>query len=213
MLPIIMIWYIRNFQIICDRFRLPIFNNSNLIIVILLVRGIAVVCLKIIVLIVNVWSISIVTFNFNLVFFVHICYLSYDRSIYTCNESYTMRFILLVLLILFHFPTRSRTWCWWFLWRDLYPTAIALLIAFFNKNVLEFYGCALTVGGYSCRGIPSETMVLSHFKTKVWILALGRGTFTTCPYISVFSKTDATSPLTISPLSIQKRDCSAIKLW
>ena len=176
MLPIIMIWYIRNFQIICDRFKLPIFNNSTLIIVILFVRGIAVVWLKIIVLLVNVWSISIVAFIFNLVFFVHICYLSYDRSIYTYNESYTMRFILLLLLISFHFPTRSRTWCWWFLWRDLYPTVIALLIAVFKKNFLEFYGCKLTVGGYSCRGIPSVTMVLSHFKTKVWILALGRVT-------------------------------------
>ena len=51
-----------------------------------------------------------------------------------------------------------------------------------------------------------------HFKKKVLIPSLGRVTLTTFPYISLYSKIDATSPLTISLLSIQKRDYFGIKL-
>ena len=51
-----------------------------------------------------------------------------------------------------------------------------------------------------------------HFKTNVFIPELGKGIFTTFTYISVFSKMDATSPLTIPLLYIQKIYFSAIKL-
>ena len=79
---IIMIWYTINFQIICDSFLLPIFNNSIFLIVILVIRGIVVVWLNNIVLLVNVWSVITVTSILNLVLFIHIYSWSYGRSIY-----------------------------------------------------------------------------------------------------------------------------------
>ena len=70
----------------------------------------------------------------------------------------------------------------------------------------------LTVVVYYFRGIPPGTLVMYHFKTNVFIPELGKGIFTTFTYISVFSKMDATSPLTITLLYIQKIYFSAIKL-
>ena len=70
----------------------------------------------------------------------------------------------------------------------------------------------LTVVVYYFRGIPPGTLVMYHFKTNVFIPELGKGIFTTFTYISVFSKMDATSPLTIPLLYIQKIYFSAIKL-
>ena len=68
-----------------------------------------------------------------------------------------------------------------------------------NKNVLEFDRVLLIVRGYYYRVVTSGTLVISHPKKKAWILALGRGTLETFQYISLFSKIDATSPLTIAP--------------
>ena len=95
----------------------------------------------------------------------------------------------------------------------VYPIVISLLVAVCNKNLLEFRGGVLTVWLYSCICIPPGTLVMSHFKKNVWIPALGRSPLTTWPYISVFSKMDATSPLTFPPWSSKKRDCPAIKLY
>ena len=124
-------------------------------------------------------------------------------------------------------PGASSCWCYWFCVlrrleveldvddcceENVYSTVIALLIDVCNKNLLEFDEGVLTVVWYYFVGIPSITQVMYHFKTKVRIIELGRWTLATCPYISVFSKTDATSPLTLSPRSIQKRGFSAIKI-
>ena len=92
----------------------------------------------------------------------------------------------------------------------MYLTVITLLIAVCNKNLLAFGGGMLTLGGFYFRGIPSVTMVMSHFKTKAWIPELGQGTLKKFPNICIFSKTDATSLYT---RSIQKRDFSDIKLF
>ena len=99
--------------------------------------------------------------------------------------------------------------CGW----NVYPTVIAWLVSVCNKNLLSFYRGILTLGIYSCRCIPSETMAMYHFKKTLWITALGQGTLTTCPYISMFSKPDATYALTLSPWYIQNRAFSEIKLF
>ena len=96
--------------------------------------------------------------------------------------------------------------------KDLYPTVISWLIYVCNENLLVFDGGMLTVEGYSWRSISSGTLVMSHFKNKVWMPELERGTLKNFPYTSVCSKMDATSPLTISPLSSQKIYFSDIKL-
>ena len=113
---IIMIWYIRKLNIICDRFPLPILNNYILLIVILFIRGIVVVWLKIIVLLINILSIITATSILTLVFFTQIYYCSSGRSMYTQKERHTRNFLLLVLAILCPSPARSRTWRWRFLW-------------------------------------------------------------------------------------------------
>ena len=53
---------------------------------------------------------------------------------------------------------------------------------------------------------------MSPFKTKLWIPELGQGTLKTGPYISVFSKMYATSPLTLFPWSNQNIYFYAIKI-
>ena len=178
--PIIMIWYIRNLQIICDRFPFPIFNNYILLVDILFIRDIVVVWLKSNFLFINFWSIISVTSIVTLILFIHIYYLSSGRYTYNLNERQTRGFILLVLPIFCPSTTWSRTWRWWLLWGKIYPTVIAWLIYVCKKNLLAFVVGMLTLGGYSCRGIPSGTLVMYHLKTNVWIPELGKVTFKTC---------------------------------
>ena len=63
---IIMIRYISNLHIICDRLPLSIFNKSILIIVIMFFGCIVFLWLKIIVLLINFWSIITITSIFNI---------------------------------------------------------------------------------------------------------------------------------------------------
>ena len=101
---IIMIFCIRNFHIIYDRFPLPIFNNSILLVNILFIRGIYFVWLKSIVLLINIGS--IISDTSILTFFLHPHPFLFFWQVY---ERHTRSFILLVLLISFSFSTRSRT--------------------------------------------------------------------------------------------------------
>ena len=96
---------------------------------------------------------------------------------------------------------------------NLYPTVISVLIDICNKNLFAFDGCMLTVGRYSWRGIMSGTLIMFHFKRKAWIPYLWQGILTTCPYIFIFSKTDATLPPTLYPWYSQKIYCSAIQIY
>ena len=113
-------------------------------------------------------SITTITSIFTIVYSIHIYSCSFDRSMYSCNESNTRSFILLVLEILCPLPTRSRTWNWWLMWDFLIPTVIAWLIAVCNKNLWVFDGSMLTVGGYYCRGIPKGNLVMYHLKKDVY---------------------------------------------
>ena len=97
MRPIIMICYIRNVHIICDRFQFPTFNKSILIIVILFIRGIVSVFLRIIFRIINVLSIIAITSIVALIFFFRLYSCSYGWSVYTYSDRHNSSFILLVL--------------------------------------------------------------------------------------------------------------------